>query len=41
MQEVVIQIPTVDAEQNIEIDVKINRKKRTMKYGVKIIDCEA
>jgi len=38
MREVVIQIPTVDAEQNIEIDVKINGKKRTMKYRVEIID---
>ena len=41
MREVVIQIPTVDAEQNIEIDVKINGKKRTMKYRVEIIDWEA
>ena len=40
MREVVIQIPTVDAEQNIEIDVKINGKKRTMKYRVEIIDWE-
>lgn len=41
MREVVIQIPTVDAEQNIEIDVKINGKKRTMKYRVEIIDWES
>jgi len=41
MREVIIQIPTVDAEQNIEIDVKINGKKRTMKYRVEIIDWEA
>ena len=40
MREVVIQIPTVDAEQNIEIDVKINGKKRTMKYRVEIVDWE-
>ena len=38
MREVVIQIPTLEAEQNIEIDVKINGKKRTMKYRVEIID---
>ena len=41
MREVVIQIPTVDAEQNIEIDVNINGKKRNMKYRVEIIDWEA
>ena len=40
MREVVIQIPTLEAEQNIEIDVKINGKKRTMKYRVEIIDWE-
>ena len=40
MREVVIQIPTVDAEQNIEIDVKINGRKRTMKYRVEIVDWE-
>ncbi|MFZ5980783.1 MAG: hypothetical protein ACOYVF_09145 [Candidatus Zixiibacteriota bacterium] len=38
MREVVIQIPTFESEQNIEIDVKINGKKRTMKYRVEIID---
>ena len=40
MREVVIQIPTLDAEQNIEIDVKINGKRRTMKYRVEIIEFE-
>ena len=40
MREVVIQIPTLDAEQNIEIDVKINGKKRTIKYRVEIVDWE-
>ena len=38
MREVVIQIPTYESEQNIEIDVRINGKKRTMKYRVEIID---
>ncbi len=28
MREVVLQIPTLEAEQNIDIDVKINGKKR-------------
>ena len=40
MREVVIQIPTLETEQNIEIDVKINGKKRTMKYRVEIVDFE-
>ncbi len=38
MREVVLMIPTLAAEQNIEIDVKINGKKRTMKYRVEIVD---
>lgn len=38
MREVVIQIPTFEVEQNIEIDVKINGRKRTIKYRVEIID---
>lgn len=40
MREVVIQIPAIDAEQNIEIDVKINGRKKTMKYRVEIISWE-
>ncbi|UCE18453.1 MAG: hypothetical protein JSV84_16610 [Gemmatimonadota bacterium] len=38
MREVVIQIPTYEIEQNIEIDVSINGKKRAMKYRVEIIE---
>jgi len=38
MKEIVLQIPTLDAEQNVEIDVKINGKKRTLKYRVEIVD---
>ena len=41
MREVVIQIPTLETEQNIEIDVRINGKKRTMKYRVEIVDWES
>lgn len=41
MKEVVLYIPTLDAEQNVEIDVKINGRKRTIKYRVEIIDWEA
>lgn len=40
MREVVIQIPTLEAEQNIEIDVTINGKKRRQKYRVEIISWE-
>lgn len=41
MREVVIQIPTFAAEQNIDIDVRINGKKRTMHYRVEIVEWEA
>jgi len=37
MREVVLQIPTLDSEQNIEIEVKINGKKRTLRYRVEIV----
>jgi len=37
MREVVLSIPTLDAEQNLEIDVRINGKKRTLKYRVEIL----
>ena len=40
MREVVIQIPSIEVKQNIEIDVKINGKKKTLKYRVEIIDWE-
>ena len=40
MREVVLQIPTLEAEQNIDIDVRINGKKRTLHYRVEIIDME-
>ena len=38
MREVVLQIPTLEAEQNIEIEVKINGRKRILKYRVEIVD---
>lgn len=40
MREVVLQIPTLEAHQNIDIDVKINGKRRTLHYRVEIIDWE-
>ncbi len=41
MREVIIQIPTLESEQNIDIDVRINGKNRTMHYRVEIIDWES
>lgn len=40
MKEVVIQIPTLEAEQNIEIDVHINGKKIKKRFRVEIIAFE-
>lgn len=40
MREVILQIPTFEAEQNIDIEVKINGKRRTMHYRVEIIEWE-
>ena len=37
MREVVLQIPTLDSEQNIEIEVKINGRKRMLRYRVEIV----
>ena len=41
MREVVLQIPNIEAKQNIEIDVKINGKKKTLKYRVEIVELES
>lgn len=35
-----ILIPEVDAHQNVEIDVRINGKKKTLKYRVEIVEWE-
>ena len=40
MREVVLQIPTLDAEQNIEIEVRINGRTRSLKYRVEIVGLE-
>ena len=40
MREVVLNIPTLEAEQNVEIDVRINGRKKTIKYRVEIISWE-
>ena len=36
----VLQIPTLESEQNIDIEVKINGKKRTLHYRVEIVAWE-
>ena len=41
MKEVIVQIPTYESEQNIEIDVRINGKKRTIKYRVEIVEWDS
>jgi hypothetical protein len=38
MREVVLSIPTLEAEQNLEIDVRINGKKKTINYRIEIIN---
>ena len=40
MREISIQIPTLESEQNVEIDVRINGRNKTMKYRVEIVDSE-
>lgn len=40
MREIVILVPDVDVEQNIEIDVRINGKKRTLHYRVELLTWE-
>jgi hypothetical protein len=40
MREVVILIPKVDIEQNIEIDVRINGRKKTIQYRVELLSWE-
>ena len=40
MREIVILIPDIDVEQNVEIDVRINGRKRTLKYIVELLRWE-
>ena len=40
MREVVIQIPDFDPDQKIEIEVRINGKRRIMEYRVEIVEWE-
>lgn len=40
MKEIVILIPELDKEQNVEIDVRINGRSQTLKYRVELLDWE-
>lgn len=40
MREVVILIPELEKEQNIEIDVRINGRTKTLQYRVELLDWE-
>lgn len=43
MREIVIVVPEIEPEQNIEIDVKINGRKKILKYRVELVsldECE-
>lgn len=40
MREVVILIPDVDIEQNVEIDVRINGRTKTLQYRVELLNWE-
>lgn len=40
MKEVVILLPDVEPEQNIEIEVRINGRQRTLQYRVELINWE-
>ena len=40
MREISLSIPTLEAEQNIDIDVRINGKRRSLRYRVEIVAWE-
>ncbi len=40
MKEVVILIPDLEPEQNVEIDVRINGRKNTLQYRVELVTWE-
>lgn len=40
MREVILSIPNWEAEQNLEIDVRINGKKQTLNYRIEIVNWE-
>lgn len=40
MREIVILVPELEVDQNIEIDVRINGRKKTMQYRVELLNWE-
>ena len=40
MREIVILIPDIEPEQNVEIKVRINGRKKTLQYKVELLDFE-
>jgi len=40
MREIALSIPTLESEQNIDIEVKINGKRRRLHYRVEIVAWE-
>jgi len=40
MKEIALSIPTLEAEQNIDIDVRINGKNRSLRYRLEIVAWE-
>ena len=41
MKEIVVVIPDIEIEQNIEIEVRINGRKKTIQYKVELLNWEA
>ena len=41
MKEITLQIPILDAKQNIDIDICINGNKKIMKYRVEIVEFDS
>lgn len=40
MREVVVLIPDIDKDQNVEIDVRIDGRTRSLQYRVELLDWE-
>ena len=40
MREIVILIPNIEVEQNVEIEVRINGRKKTIQYKVELLSFE-
>ena len=40
MKEIRLVIPDIDVEQNVEIEIRINGRKRTLRYRVELLSWE-